>query len=163
MLRFGIYFSIQHSDSALPVALFGDVANVGEFEPLALIGLEHQKQPQHGRERRNDDERQEPAERRDGGADEPQGAQPAKDQRRLQRVEPDEAILVFGEEKADAGDPPECIRQGGSDVLVESERGLVRFSSVLLQRVSRSDQLAAAESCATNMRRTSSCSSTQSV
>ena len=112
--------SIQHCSSPL----VRDVANVGELEPLALIGLEHQEQPQHGRERRDDDERQKPAERRDGGADEPQGAQPAKDQRRLQRVEPDEAILVFSEEKADAGDPPECIGQGGSDVLVESERGL---------------------------------------
>jgi len=123
-------FSIQHS--ALPLSSLGDIANVGQLEPLALIRLEHQQQPQHSRERRNDDERQKPAERRDGGADEPQGAEPAKDQRRLKRVEPDEAILVFGEEEADAGDPPEGIGQGGCDVFVESERGLRQ----LLQRPS---------------------------
>ena len=115
-------FSIQHS--AFLLAPFGDVANVGKLEPLTLIRLEHQEQPQHSRERRDDDEGQKPAERRDGGADEPQGAQSAKDQRRLQRVEPDEAILVFGEEKADAGDPAECIGQGPGDVFIESERGL---------------------------------------
>jgi hypothetical protein len=39
-------------------------------------------------------------------------------------MEADEAIVVLGEEKADAGNPPKCVGQGGGDVFVESERGL---------------------------------------
>jgi len=39
-------------------------------------------------------------------------------------MEADEAILVLGEEEADASNPPKCVGQGGGDVFVESERGL---------------------------------------
>jgi hypothetical protein len=67
-------FSIQHSKFSIALPSFGDVANVGELESLALVGLEHQEQPEHSRERGNDDERQKPTERWNGGADEPQGA-----------------------------------------------------------------------------------------
>jgi hypothetical protein len=95
-----------------------------KLEPFSLVGLEHENQPE-GRRSVEDENRQNPSEKRDREAHDQGEARGAENQDRLHGVEPDEAIVWLGGEEHQAGQPAQTVAERTGDILVEAARGFL--------------------------------------